>query len=432
MNKLIILLIAFFFINNCSFNENSKLWQDKEKELASKPNIKKVFSKEKKIISEFNQDLKLDISFDKTNNKVFNNKNNFGFQNFDGVLNKNSNFKFSKFKDLNQIDFNPIILKEGVIFFDNKGSIIKYDKNQKIVWKRNYYTKLEKKLQPRLDFTLNKDNLIVTDNISKYYSFNVNSGKLNWSNNNSYPFNSEIKKYKNKFFVIDYKNTLRCYNIIDGSECWSVQTEDTFTVSTSKYSLIIFNNMVVFNNSTGDITAVDIETGLITWLLPTQGGNIISEAFNFKFSKLVLDNNSIFFSNNKNEFYSIDVKTGTINWIAEINSNITPIIAGDIIFTVSDEGFLYIVEKNQGNIIKITDLYKNYKEKERNKVYPIGFAIGNKNLYLTNSNGRIIVVDLSSGEILKEQKVSGNLISKPLIFNNSLYLIRNGSIDKYN
>ena len=432
MNKLIILLIAFFFINNCSFNENSKLWQDKEKELASKPNIKKVFSEEKKIVSEFNQDLKLDISFDKTNNKVFNNKNNFGVQNFDGGLNKNSKFKFSKFKNLNQIDFNPIILKEGLIFFDNKGSIIKYDKNQKIVWKRNYYTKLEKKLQPILDFTLNKDNLIVTDNISKYYSFNLNSGKLNWSNNNYYPFKSEIKKYKNKFFVIDYKNTLRCYNITDGSECWSVQTEDTFTVSSSKYSLIIFNNMVVFNNSIGDITAVDIETGLITWLLPTQGGNITSEAFNFKFSKLVLDNNSIFFSNNKNEFYSIDVKTGTINWIAKINSNITPIIAGDIIFTVSDEGFLYTVEKNKGNIIKITDLYKNYKEKDKKNLYPIGFSIGNKNLYLTNSNGRIIVVDINTGSILKEQKVSGNLISKPLIFNNSLYLIRNGSIDKYN
>ena len=190
--------------------------------------------------------------------------------------------------------------------------------------------------------------------------------------------------------------------------------------------------MVVFNNSIGDITAVDIETGLITWLLPTQGGNITSEAFNFKFSKLVLDNNSIFFSNNKNEFYSIDVKTGTINWIAEINSNITPIIAGDIIFTVSDEGFLYTVEKNKGNIIKITDLYKNYKEKDKKNLYPIGFSIGNKNLYLTNSNGRIIVVDLNTGSILKEQKVSGNLISKPLIFNNSLYLIRNGSIDKYN
>ena len=33
---------------------------------------------------------------------------------------------------------------------------------------------------------------------------------------------------------------------------------------------------------------------------------------------------------------------------------------------------------------------------------------------------------------LKDQKVSGNFFSKPLLFNISLSLIRNGSIDKYN
>ena len=432
MNKLVILLIGFFFINNCSLNENSKIWKEKEKELKPKSNIKKIFSEEKKIVFELNQDLKLDLSFVKTSNEVLNNRNDLGFQIFEGLLNKRGSFKFSKFKDLNEVDFNPIILKDGIIFFDNKGTIIKYGDNQKIIWKQNYYTKLEKKLQPKLEFFLNRENLIVADNTSKYYSFNVNTGKLNWSKNNAYPFNSSIKRYKNKFFVIDYKNTLRCYNIKDGSECWNIKTENTFIVSSSKYSLIILNDIVVFNNSVGDITAVDINTGLITWLLPTQGSNILSEAFNFKSSKLVSDNNSIFFSNNKSEFYSIDVETGTINWIAEINSHVTPIIAGDLIFTISNEGFLYIIDKNKGNIIRITNLYKNYKEKEKNNLYPIGFSIGNKNLYLTNSDGKMIVVNLSNGSIINKQKVSGNLISKPLIFNNSLYLIRNGSIDKYN
>ena len=112
--------------------------------------------------------------------------------------------------------------------------------------------------------------LLVTDSIAKYYSLNINSGELNWSKNNIYPFNSEIKKDKNKIFVIDYKNTLRCYNINDGSECWNLQTEDSFTISNSKFSLIIIDDMVIFSNSIGDITAVDIETGLITWQLPTQ------------------------------------------------------------------------------------------------------------------------------------------------------------------
>ena len=72
-------------------------------------------------------------------------------------------------------------------------------------------------------------------------------------------------------------------------------------------------------------------------------------------------NKSIFFSNNKNEFYSIDVKTGVTNWINEINSNLTPIIIGNLIFTVSNEGYLYVLEKNNGNIIRVTDLYKIIK-----------------------------------------------------------------------
>ena len=151
---------------------------------------------------------------------------------------------------------------------------------------------------------------------------------MNWSKNNTYPFNSDIKSYENKIFVVDYKNTLRCYKIEDGSECWNLQTEDSFTISNAKYSLIIIDEMVVFSNSIGDITAVDIETGLITWQLPTQSSSIINETYNFKISKLVSDGKSIFFSNNKNEFYSVDVKTGVVNWINNLNSNITPIITG--------------------------------------------------------------------------------------------------------
>jgi outer membrane protein assembly factor BamB len=81
-------------------------------------------------------------------------------------------------------------------------------------------------------------------------------------------------------------------------------------MSDTKNSLIIIGDLVVFSNSIGDITAVDIEPGLITWQLPTQSSNIINESYNFKNSKLVSDNKSIYFSNNKGEFYSIDIKTG--------------------------------------------------------------------------------------------------------------------------
>ena len=420
-----------FFLNNCSLNENSRIWKNKKDNSINPKNIKKIFS-EKKIITQFNQELKLDLANVKINNKIVDNQNNYGFQDYSGSIDKVGNYKFSKLDDVNELNFKPVFLNDGLIFFDKKGSIIRYDNNQKVLWKKNHYSKLEKKLKPKLNFVLVDQNLLITDSISKYYSINVNSGELIWSKNNIYPFNSEIKRSKNKIFVVDYKNTLRCYNINDGSECWNLPTEDSFTISSSNFSLIIDGELIIFTNSIGDVTAVDIDSGLITWQLPTQSSSIINETYNFKVSKLVSDNESIYFSNNKNEFYSIDVKTGTTNWINEINSNLTPIISGNLIFTVSNEGYLHVIEKNNGNIIRISDLYLDYKIKKRKNVKPIGFAIGDKKLYLTNTDGKMIIVDLNLGKVIGVEKIAGNFTSRPFIFNQSLFVIRNGSIIQYN
>ena len=97
--------------------------------------------------------------------------------------------------------------------------------SSKLIWKKNYYSKTEKKLKPILFFANNKDTLFVVDTISKFYAIDINTGELLWSKNNSAHFNSQVKVYKDKFFAIDSKNILRCYSIKDGSEIWKIKTE---------------------------------------------------------------------------------------------------------------------------------------------------------------------------------------------------------------
>lgn len=431
MNKILLFILISFFLVNCSLNKNSRLWNEKEKDLNENKNLTKIFVEEKKESSELNPLIKLDLSKNQQNNKTVDNLNNFGSLKYNGSLNKIANFKFAKFNNFSQFDFEPLILKDGLIFFDKKGNILKFNDNQKIIWKKNYYSKTEKKLNPKLLFSMKDKNLIVADNIAKIFLVNSISGDLIWSKKSDYPFNSQIKIYKDRFFVVDYKNILRCFYLKDGSECWNVQTEDSFTISNSKYSLIIVNDLVIFNNSVGDITAVNILSGLIKWQLPTQKSSIINETYNFNYSRLVSDGNSIYFSNNKNQFFSVDLNTGTTNWISEVSSILTPVIIGNYIFTVSEDGYLFTFQKKQGNIIRINDLYKNYDLKKRKKLKPIGFLVGQNNLYLTNSDGALIVVKLISGNILKIEKVSRDLISKPYIYNGELFIVKNGSIVKY-
>jgi outer membrane protein assembly factor BamB len=432
VTRLFLLIFTLFFVTHCSVKENFGIWNKKDENLENQKKVKKLFSDDKKIITEFNPELKLDISKLKFNEIIVNNQNNIGAQNYTGFNEKINTFKFSTIKDTNQLNYKPIFLEDGLIFFDNKGTIIRYDLNSKVVWKKNIYSKSEKKLNPKLFFALKGDNLLVADNLAKYYSINIKFGELNWSKNNMHPFNSEIKIARNMLFAVDYQNTLRSFNLSDGSELWNFQTENVFTISDTRNSLIVIDNLVIFNNSIGDITAVDAVTGMINWQLPTQSTNIIYDSYKFKNSKLVSDKRSIFFSNNKGEFYSIDIKTGVANWINEVNSNVTPILIGNLIFTISNDGFLYVIEKNNGNIIRITDLYKNYKEKKRADIKPIGFVIGSRNLYLTNSDSNMNVIDLVTGASIYNIKVAYNIISEPFIFNKNLFVIRKGSIIQYN
>jgi len=106
VNRLATIIIALFFLNQCSFNENSRIW--KEKEIKNNKNIKKIFSLEKKITAEFNQELKLDLSKIRTNNKIIDNQNNYGSQEYNGFINKIGNYKFSKLDNINQLNYKPL------------------------------------------------------------------------------------------------------------------------------------------------------------------------------------------------------------------------------------------------------------------------------------------------------------------------------------
>ena len=430
MIRILIFFLVSLILANCSLNENSKIWNKKEKNKVNK-NIEIILDEKKISYKELNPNISLDLSQVNVQNKIIDNRNNFGIQNYSGKLKKIKNFTFSKFNNENDTDLTPLFLKDGIVFFDNKGSIIRFDSDKKIIWKKNYYSKFEKRNNPKLSFALIKKKLIVVDNLSNIFLINLKNGNLIWKKRNDYPFNSEIKTVDDRFFVIDLKNVLRCFFIEDGSECWNYETEKALTITNAKNSLFVSENSVYFINNLGDLTAVDTSSGNLLWQLPTQSSDIINITYNFKNSKLVSEGKSIFFSNNKNEFYSIDLKNGSINWINDISSSLTPIIIKNLIITISDNGYLFMIDKEKGNIIKIKDIYKIYKEKNRKKIKPTGFSISQDKIYVSNNDGKLIVLELTTGNILKVEKIARKIMSKPFLFNNHLFMIKNGAVVQY-
>ena len=434
VNSIFRYFVFLFLLTNCSLDTKSGIWTDKKVlilEENKKNNISEVFIKNKPLDKKFNSNLEIKLTSKLINNSFINNlTNNNGRINYDGELKKISKFKFSKINNFEYNEPELIFESDNLIFFDKKGSIIKFDSNSKIIWKKNYYNKAEKKIQPILTFGQRLETLIVADNISKYYAINIKDGSLLWSKYNSSPFNSQVKAHNDKFFVIDFNNILRCFSVKDGSEIWSIKANNSFIKSEKKLSIAIINNILYFNNSTGDITAVDINNGNMLWQTPTQSSSLYENAFLLKTSNIVVNRKMIIFSNNKNEFYSLDLTSGNLRWKQNINSSTQPTIINNLIFTITNEGYLTILEGETGNIIRITDIFSSIKEKRRKTINPVGFIVAKENIYLTTDNGRLFVVDIKSGQTKSVIKIDNNKISRPFILNENLFLVKDNSIIK--
>ena len=433
MNNIIKVLLIFIFINGCSLHKNSKFWTNEKVKEELSANINEMFAQEKPLNLEFNPNLKISLYTKPINKSFFNNfDNNNGRTNYSGNLKNISKFKFSKIDNFNDYDPRLSFEKNNIIFFDNKGSILKFNNNSKLVWKKNYYSKTEKNQKPILFFANNGQILIVTDNIAKYYAININNGELLWTKNNTAPFNSQIKIYKDKFFAIDFQNILRAYSLKNGAEIWNIKTENSLVRTQKKLSLVIIKDNIYFNNSLGDISSVDINSGELLWQIPTQNTLVYDESFFLKTSDIIANDNSLYLSNNKNQFFSIDIKTGTLNWQQKINSNLRSTIVDGYIFNISLEGYLFIIEKNTGVIIRTTDIFKNFKSKKRKNIQPTGFILGKNDIYVTTNNGRLLVIEIATGAIKSIIKIDNDKISRPSVLNQNLYIVKNNSVIKLN
>ena len=131
MNKSLIILLSFLIIANCSLDTKTGIWSKNEEiEIVKKTKAKKkeLFKKEKALEKEFNPNLKIKLTAKLINNSFKNDfDNNNGRINYNGNLKKSSRFKFSKIDNFDQFEPEIVFDKNNIIFFDDKGSILKFD-----------------------------------------------------------------------------------------------------------------------------------------------------------------------------------------------------------------------------------------------------------------------------------------------------------------
>ena len=422
MSKFFLYLVLLLFLSNCGF---------KDIKVEENPNAITLFEKSKPIEQELNPTLNIKIStITKGEPFLSSNSNNSGNLDFNSNFENDFSYKFST---IDQFKFNqPEILfteDNSLVFFTGKGEILKTSTDFEEYWKVNHYTKKEKKLKPILYFAQSGTDILVLDNLSKVYSIKLETGELNWTIESKVGFNSNAKIIKNSLVAVDFDNVIRAFSVKDGKELWNFDTDNPFIKSQKKLSLVTKGEVVFFINSIGDVTALNANDGSLVWQTPTQSTLIFQDAFTLENSDIIFANDTIYFSNNRNEFFAIDARSGVLKYKQTINSSLRPTVIEDYVFSISKEAFLFEIDDKTGNVLRITNIFKNIENK-KNQIEPTGFILAQNKVYVSLNNGKLIKLNAVSGNEEGFYKIGKSRINRPNVFDDGMFILKSNAIIK--
>ena len=439
--KYLIFFLIFILFASCSFDNKSGIWSGGEK---AKKKVSKLEKEQKRVIdvvkvytSEtfFSKEIPAvkSVNLTKPKTNSFWKMSGLNLQNFvgniylSGIDNNFLKKKIGKNKfSISQVMASPLVFNDNIIFADDTGTIFSINQRGKINWKKNIYKKIYKKIYKHLSFSIYKDKIYIADNIGFIYVISSESGKLIWLKNYEIPIKSNIKIFDNKIFVINQDNRLLCLDIEKGSKIWDVRSISSFIKSQNFLALAISKEGdLITLNSSGDLLKVKANNGQVDWSLNTTSPTVALDNVFFKSSEIVISDNDIIFSASSLTF-SINLSNGYLNWQIDIGTKNTPIIDGNNIFLISDNGYYVNLDRNSGKIIWSTNILKILKKKKQ-MTQITGFIMGSGKIYATTLNGYLIVCSAVSGNIEYFKKIGKQITAAPIINDGSLYILTENS-----
>ena len=430
--------LIFALFVSCSFDNRTGIWSGDEREKVRVSELEKEQQKRKKQVVKiysskdfFSKEISTvkNVSLSEPKKNTSWEMSGFNLQNFTGNIylsGIDNNFLKKKIGknqfSISQIMTSPLVFNNDIFFADDTGTIFSINKRKKINWKKNIYKKIYKKIYKNLSFSIYKDKIYVADNIGFIYAINLESGKLVWIKSHGIPLKSNLKIFDNKIFVINQDNKLLCFDAETGSIIWSILSISSFIKSQGFLALAISNKgEVVILNSAGDLLKVNGNRGTVYWSLNTTGSMYVHDTDFFKSSDIVIKDDDIIFST-KLSIFSFNLNNGYLNWKENLGSKNTPIIDGDNVFLISDNGYFINIDKNSGKIIWSTNILKVLK-KRKQKTKITGFIMGSGKIYATSLNGYLIISSAASGQVERFKKIGDTITASPIISNGSLYVL---------
>ncbi|TCJ38975.1 PQQ-binding-like beta-propeller repeat protein [Parafrankia sp. BMG5.11] len=269
----------------------------------------------------------------------------------------------------------------------------------------------------------------VTNGVGEVIALDASNGSQIWKVKPGGPLRGAPTVAFGSVYVMTQDNQIFALSSGDGKLQW---TESGSSAQTGVFGVAApaaAQGTVIAGYSSGELVAYRYENGRSLWADALARTSISTEvgALTDIDADPIIDSGRVYALGQGGRMAAYELVTGQRIWELNLAGISTPAVAGEWIFTLTDDARLLAIARGTGKVRWITDLgqWRN-AEKKKDPLFWTGPVLAGGNLWVANSAGQIHRVSPAEGSATLFQTVKSPVSLAPVVANNTLYVLDDG------
>ena len=266
----------------------------------------------------------------------------------------------------------------------------------------------------------------ITTGLGEVAALDAANGSIVWKVKPAGPLRGSPTIAFNSIFVMTMDNQVYSLNAADGALLWNEAASSGQTGVFGVAAPAAGQGTIVSGFSTGELVAYRYENGRQLWsdaLARTSLSTTVGVLTDID-ADPIIDRGRVFALGQGGRLAAYELVTGQRIWELNLAGISTPAVAGDWIFTLTDDGKLLCIQRATGKVRWLTQLARfENEEKKKNPVFWTGPVLAGSRLWFANSLGQVYSAPVEDGVPSLHTDLKQPVTLAPIVAGNTLYIL---------
>ncbi len=268
--------------------------------------------------------------------------------------------------------------------------------------------------------------LYITTGVGEVAALDAATGAQVWKVKPSGPLRGSPTIAFNSVYVMTQDNQIYALNPTDGSNVWNEAASSGQTGVFGVAAPAAAQGTVVAGFSTGELVAFRYENGRQLWsdaLARTALSTSVGVLTDID-ADPIIDRGRVFALGQGGRMAAYELVSGQRIWELNLAGISTPAVAGDWIFTLTDDAKLLCIARSSGKVRWATQLARfDNEKKKKGPIFWTGPVLAGDRLWMANSRGEIWSSGVADGAPTMLTTLKTPISLAPIVAGSTLYIL---------